>query len=218
MMRRFLSALTLLGLLFPAVCKADPVDYSYSFSFSPNPPTLPGGTGSVTFSLFGGGAISTTTGTVTPLQAASLLTTSSATDVPDVFNSPYTLTVTVQDTVSGQAVDFGFDGLLGGTLTTTESTLTASFTGPLSVSHELGGFLYTVSVEPEIANLPTPGSLADVLLNANVLANVIQTNNPDPPDTDPPGSANAPEPGTLLLGVVAGAGVMLARRRRPVAK
>jgi hypothetical protein len=217
MMRQFLSALALVGLLSPAVCRADPVDYSYSFGISPNP-TLAGGTGSVTFSLFGGSSISTTTGTVTPLQAASLFTTSSATDVPDQFNAPYSLTVTVHDTASNQSFDFAFAGMLGGTLTTTESTVTATFTGPLSVSHDLGGFQYTVSVEPEVANLPVPGSLADVLLNANVVANLIQTSNPGGGPSDPPGTADAPEPGTLVLGLVAGAGMMLARRRRPAAK
>ncbi|MGL4551360.1 MAG: PEP-CTERM sorting domain-containing protein [Gemmataceae bacterium] len=215
MKRLFLSALATIGLLFPAVCRAEPVPFNYSFSISPSQ-TIAGGTGSVTFSLFGGGALAPEAGETAPLLAASLFTTSSAlADTPDVFSAPYALTVTVQDTGSMESHDFTFSGMLGGTLTATESHVTATFDGPLSAEYTLGGYLYTVSVEPETANLPPPGSLADVLLNANVMATAVQ------PDGgggtgggEDPTVTETPEPATLVLGLLAGPALLLARRRR----
>lgn len=211
MIRRIMSALALFGLLIPAVARAETVDFSYSFSISPTQ-TFASGTGSVTFSLFGGGAITANVGDTTALQAASIFTTSSATDTPDVFSSPYVITMSIKDNTSGQSRDFSFDGMLDGSLTATGSKVSAIFTGPLTVTQTLGSYLYSVSVEPETANLPMPGSLADALLNANVKIMGIPVVVVDPPG---PGTtvSETPEPTGLVLGLLGGPILYLARRR-----
>ena len=81
----------------------------------------------------------------------------------------------------------------------TINTLTATFDTPLSQSLTLGSHQYSVAVD-SFANLPKPGSTANVFLSAGV--NVTNGNGPPPPPPPPP-TANTPEPSSLVLGGVA---------------
>lgn len=207
MLRLCLVCIALMLAIPSAACRADPVEFSYSFNVTPAA-TISSGTGSVTFSLFSGDSLAVNPGDLVPIQAASLFTTSSASDPADTFHSIYTLSVNVRDALSQQDHDFQFSGLISGTLSHNASQLSARFDGPLSVSHALGNYMYTVSVEPEEALLMPPGSLADVLINANVTVKEIQTQTGGGSNT-----LDTPEPGTMLLGLLGGPVMYWFRRR-----
>ncbi|MFQ3651776.1 MAG: hypothetical protein SNJ75_15740, partial [Gemmataceae bacterium] len=71
--------------------------------------------------------------------------------------------VGVTDTQSGLSHHFTFQGMIEGTLTQTQSTLTATFTGPLIQSEAVGENLYTVSIDPNPIAIPAPQPLIELL-------------------------------------------------------
>jgi hypothetical protein len=227
MKRAFFTALALLG-CFGTITKADTIDFGYSFSVSPV--SIPGGTGTVVFSPFLGGSASAPSGVSTFAPAVSITTGSSAqgtTGSPaDLFNGLYTLTVGVTDTASGFSHDFVFNGTVEGSLTVSESTLQATFFGETTSTMQIGNNEYTVSVDPLQVSLPTPGSLADALIAAEIMVTSLLTTTDDTdddpgmgypinvgdPSTTPPVN-DVPEPTTLVLGLLAGPAAYLLRRR-----
>jgi hypothetical protein len=82
--------------------------------------------------------------------------------------------------------------------------LVSTFSTPHSQSATLGGFLYTVMIDPVLASLPVPGSQTPALLNARVMVQSVGGDDENP-------IHETPEPGTLLLGAAALGGMMVRR-------
>jgi hypothetical protein len=122
---------------------------------------------------------------------------------------PFTLTMHVGDSLGNTSSNLTFTGTLSGTVTrepsadntiiNSTSALTATFTRPTQ-SVALDGLIYTFSLSSKLSRYPnTPGM---------IMADVTVT----PPITQ------APEPGTLLLGLFGGSALGLRcwwRKRRP---
>ncbi len=208
------SATVLAALLFLGAdqARADLIDFSYSWT--PQPAVISSGTGIVTVSAAADGSAQATLGspTATSIPGATLTTSSSAgiDNTPaDSFNTTYGLKLHLTDTASGQSGDLTFTAALQGTLTSTNSTLTSTFQGPLTQTLTLNGHIYSVTIDPSQTNVPPPGDSQPAQVNALVTV----TN----PSTAPP-PANAPEPASLFLGATAvlgmAAGRILRRRAR----
>lgn len=185
---------------------AEMVDYSYQWSTSSggivvgtNATTGNGlSTGSVAFALFADGTASAESGGgPSVIPAASVSTTGSASDAaPDVFASPFDLTLRLTDAASGEFGDLTFTGTVNGSLTATASSLTADLDGPLTRALTLGAFVYEVTIDPASVSVPAPVS-PPALLGAFVRVSELR---PDVPVTQ------TPEPAGLLL---AGVGLSL---------
>jgi hypothetical protein len=199
-----LLALALLG---GGQARAEFVDYSYHWSIAPSS-VIPSGTGSALFALAGDGTASSEVGSATPTKVpgATVTTTSSATTTPDTFSTTYGLTLQLTDSASGQSGNLTFSGTLSGTLTATSSALVASFSSPLTQQLDLGGHLYSVTIDPSLLNLPAPMAGTPAAINA--LVSVSNGTNPPPP---PP--TQTPEPSGLVLGATALLAGLYARRR-----
>src|SRR5262245_7248939 len=96
-------------LLFPALAVAGPprqesIDFGYSWTVLPGP-VLAGGTGSVALTAVPNGTSSAELGSPTPafIPGVELSSTSSAVDKPDSFSSPFTMKLTLTDTLSGES-------------------------------------------------------------------------------------------------------------------
>jgi hypothetical protein len=196
-----IAALSLLG---ASQARADRVDFSYRWGISPGA-VLTGGKGRVSLALAHPGTGTATLGAadsaVTP--AATVTTSSSATALnPDHFSTTYSLTVHLTDTASGASGDLTYSGATTGTLTATTSSLTNVFATPLTQQLTLGKYVYSLTIDPSPADLPSPGAQATTLLDALV--------------TVTPGSQThgTPEPSSLLLAAVAASLLGLADRRR----
>jgi hypothetical protein len=211
------------------------------------PLVVPGGTGTVSITPYSGGTASVPYGGSHFAPAFSVTSASSAVGTEgspaDQFSSAFSVTVGVTDTASGMTHDFIFNGMLEGTLTLTESTLTATFTGELSSSANLGTNQFTVTVDPGKISIPAPqppvellslastnclpvvdvdltGGALEALLSVQIAASpLMQTIGG--PDVDDPGNPvpisvpvnEVPEPSTILLGLLAGPAAWLLRRR-----
>src|SRR4051812_25426359 len=95
---RLLPLLTVLVLLGAGQVKADSIGFSYQWTVLPNS-VFPGGTGSVTLASAPDGNSAADLGSSTPtfIPGATVTTTSSATDVPDTFSTPFSMLVHLKD-------------------------------------------------------------------------------------------------------------------------
>lgn len=216
-----LLVLAFLGLgvvLTPA--RAESIGFSYSWTVLPSPvftgtnPDSGNGlsTGSIVVAVVPSGTATAELNALMPafIPAATLSTSSSATGTPDSFSTPFQVQLQLTDEASGQMSTMNFAGTLAGELTATSSTLISTFSTPHSQGATLGGYLYTVMIDPVLASLPVPGSQTPALLNARVMVTSLG-------DTDPETESpihETPEPGTLLLGAAAVGGLMLRRALR----
>lgn len=189
--RLLLLAACGLGLV-PTV-QAEQIAFTYAWSVQPSP-VFASGTGSVTVIAAPNGPATydTTSALPTYIPAAELTTTSSATSPPDTFNTPFNLKLTLTDTASSLSDELTFSGTLAGTLTMDSSTLTSTFSSPLTKTLILGDFTYSVTIGPTLVNIPGPGSSTPALIDARV---TVERNDTPVQET--------PEPGSLLLGATA---------------
>jgi hypothetical protein len=192
-------------LLFGAgLAHADFTNWEYSWSISPGPVIKPdpSATGSVLFALDAGGPGADV------IRAANVTTNSSADmNTPDVFgNVGYTLTLNLKDNSDGSAGSLDFNAKINGNLTSTGSTLTNTFTAPLTQELALTNHTFSVTIDPTTATLPGPGLAVSTLLDAFV---TVSDPNPGNPGGNPGGNsgnggggpvASMPEPASLFLG------------------
>lgn len=203
---RLLPLLTAVVLFGAGQVKAEMVGFSYQWTVLPTS-VFPGGTGSVTLAATPDGTASAELGSSTPtfIPGATVTTTSSATDVVDVFDTPFSMSVKLTDTASGLFGDLSFSGTISGTLSATSSTLTATFDDPFTKTLTLGDKVYTVTIDPSLVSLPAPGATSPASIDARV---TVANGGVDPAPT--------PEPSSLILGATAVLGFAARRllRRR----
>jgi hypothetical protein len=146
--------------------QAQSANFTYSWSVGPgpvitgtNPDTGNGkSTGSVVMPLYppGGGSVQVG-GPAGTIPVGVLLTSSAAGNRhPDAYNSPFTLSVHLQDRASGAFGTLTFAGTLSGTLSWDHSTLAISFANTRQTI-TLGGRVYTVTLPQEPLHLPISG-------------------------------------------------------------
>lgn len=180
---RMLMLLTALAALGESRACADMINFSYKWSAEPSA-VIPGGTGSVTLAVKPEAMSSAELGSKTAvgIHGADVTTTSSATDIPDSFNTAFAMKLHLTDSKSGKSGNLTFAGTLDGMLTATTSSLKAEFSQPRTQTIILGNYAYTVTIDPSLVALPSPGSQAPAVINAMVTV------------------ASVPEPTSLLLG------------------
>lgn len=181
---------------------AEFVNFSYSWSSSgivlgTNATTGGPGlsTGSVTFALYpddsSGAELN---GAASPIPGALVSTSSSAlVESPDSYNSPFSLTLNLKDTLSGDTSPLTFSGSISGTISAFSSALQLAFDHPLTQQVTLGGHLYSVKIDPSSIAIPAPGTA--VLLSADISVSGLRL---DDPVLETPVS-QVPEPSTLVL-------------------
>jgi hypothetical protein len=136
------------------------------------------------------------------MVATNLLTHSTATDArKDVFTgSPYTLTLSLTDVLSGATGTLQFSGKIDGWVTAKSSHLRNTFVGAETKELVLGGHLYTVTIGPYTApSVPDARSAGSIGAQVTVTGDGIVQ--------------QVPEPATLVLSGV-GLAVLLAAGRR----
>jgi hypothetical protein len=199
-MKRYLLVCRLLlvaaGLVCAGTARADVIAFSYDWSISPGAVIAGTGeaTGSVAFALAADGSSSATLGggsVSVPGATISSTSTAGGTVPPDHYSSPFSLTLRLTDTASGNFKDLTFSGNLAGDMTATSSTVKATFAS-LTQSASLGGHAYSATIDPGVVNIqdPTSKDLAKITALVSVSDPVV-----DPP----PPTHNTPEPSTLLL-------------------
>jgi hypothetical protein len=194
---RLLATVVALLVVTASHARADFLDWGFHWSISASHGIIPSGTGSVAVAVAPDG----TGGSIIP--AANVTTTSAATSAsPDVYKAPYTLTLTLTDNPSHTSGSLTFAGLISGNLTATSSTLTNTFqnsaANPLTQSVTLGGHVYSVTIDPTIANLPIPGSASPALLDA--IVKVTNAGTGGGTGSGGGGGHGTPEPTSLVLG------------------
>src|SRR4051812_14424509 len=107
---RLLPLLTAVVLLGAGQARAEMIGFSYQWTAQPT--IIPGGTGSVALAAVDPGTASAELGSSTPtfIPGATVTTTSSATDVPDSFSTPFSMKVHLTDTASSESGDLTFTG------------------------------------------------------------------------------------------------------------
>jgi hypothetical protein len=117
-------------------------------------------TGSVALSLYRDTSLTGTVGGAAVTEHVGVLTTTSSasTTKPDVFHTPFTLTLTVRDAATGKTGLFTFHGTINGTLSWQTSHLTVTFQSPLTQKLTVGSHVYTVTLKPPAGYLPAPGA------------------------------------------------------------
>jgi hypothetical protein len=192
-------------LLLGGTARAEMVGFSYQWTVLPTS-VFPGGTGSVTLASAPDGTAQAELNKNAPtfIPGATVTTTSSATEPPDTFDTPFSMKLHLTDTASGLFGDLDFSGTIAGTLTATASSLTATFDEPFIKTLKLGTHVYKVQIDPALVSLPAPGASSPASIDARVtVAGRID---------EPPPTINTPEPSSLLL---AGLGLpLLAAARR----
>jgi hypothetical protein len=206
---RLLPLLTAVVLLGAGQVRAEMIGFSYSWTAQPS--VIPGGTGSVALAAAVPGTSSAELGSSTPtfIPGATLTTTSSATTTPDSFSSPFNLKVHLTDTASNLSGDLTYSGTLAGKLTSTTSQLNATFSSPFTQMLTLGTHVYTVTIDPSLVNLPTPGATSPASIDAKV---TVASAGPVGPPTH-----QTPEPASLVLGATAVLGLFARRAWRRLA-
>lgn len=187
------SSTTLGGMLLalfavaPSVTRADLIPWTYNWSRSPSEVYADApGTGHIALT---DEARHTAVGN-SDIVATNMKTYSTATSTaPDLFtNKPYTLSLYLQDSVSGAGQMLTFTGLLNGRLTAFSANITSTPTGITSRTVTLGDNVYTVSVQ-SYTPPGVPGAINVGSISAHVSVSHLVI-------------ASVPEPGSLaLLGV-----------------
>jgi hypothetical protein len=185
------AALGLLLVGAPAA-RADWIAWTYSWSNSPQTILAdnPAGGGSIiltnepTLSAVGN----------TDIVATNIHTYSTASQsAPDTFtNKPYTLTLTLTDSASGQSGSATFTGAFNGTLTANSSNITNTFTSPTTVVMDLGTNEYSVTLTAYTPPGPT-GSINAGAIGAHATVTVEPIHIVE----------QTPEPSTILLAILA---------------
>ena len=131
------------------------------------------------------------------LQAHSTATAAS----PDTFtNKAYTLGLYLLDQDSHQSGTVSFTGEFNGTLTANSSNIANTFTGQTTRTLALGDHLYTVTIGPYTAPGPTGAvNSGSIAARAEVTISTI---------------FHLPEPSSLVLAVLGGAGGFVITRSR----
>jgi hypothetical protein len=214
----------LLGLLCSAAeGRAGMINWTADWTQSTNVVGANGGamSGGVTFASPPTGTIQTGNATIT---AEILSTFTSATSGnPDLFNAaPYTLKVNLTDLASNQSSLLTFTGSLTGSQSTTSATFTNTFNSPTTLSTQIGGNDYTVSLFSFMAPGPatTPGGspvLGNIMAQVNVQA--ASTGGGGSTGTGGGGGTgtplSTPEPASLVLAGLGTSLFGLLRWRRP---
>lgn len=196
-----LSALfgTVLLLLLAAVpVRADYLNWTYTAN--PNVPGISVGSASPS-----GGASVTLTNFNDPQPGAASIpvvayVTSTSNTTPIGFNSSaFNLALTFSDNTTHDSGTLNFSGSLTGSLSSTTSSVIASFAPVTSNSLTLDGHTYTVTIPSVTLAAPTSPQ-KDIMANVSV-ANASSggggVTTPPPP---PPQVSSTPEPAGLLLG------------------
>jgi hypothetical protein len=190
----FLLLTTLAFFVSPLVSRADFVSWTYNFGRSPVAvPSDNGGTGGLSLTDESTHHADGTSDIVaTNIRAFSSATRSN----PDRFtNSPYTLSLFLQDDASKQSTTLTFKGVFNGTISATSANVTTTFTAPLSETVKLGDHTYTIN----LGNYSPPGP-PDASNAGSISAHVgVDEFTPPPPNGGGGPPASAPEPSTLLL-------------------
>ncbi len=224
---RLLIMLTALVVLGDGRARADMISFSYQWT------TLPqtvlqgeaGSTGTVAISAAQAGTGSATLGDSggTFIPAATVLTSSSASNPADSFATNFSMKLNLTDTTDPAHHLSGvlnFTGTLSGNLTATTSGLSGTFNTPTQML-TLGTHVYTVAIDALFKPQP-PGSSALVKIYADVsVANASSstgTGGTGSGGVEPSGGngspSSTPEPSSLLLGATALAGFALRRLAR----
>ncbi len=185
-----LTALLVLG---AGQARAEMIDFTYHWSVVPSAIITgnPGNTGSVNVAAWPDpstpvqAVLNSSTFTFIPAANVTTSSTAGGTIPPDVYDTTFSMKLTLTDSKSNQSGDLTFAANLQGTLTQTTSNLQVSFQDPLTKSISLGGNLYTVTINPAMFDAPAPTNTAPKQIFANVTV------------------ANAPEPSGLVLGATA---------------
>ena len=177
--------------------RADHIEWSYSWSRSPDQVFADGSTTSYVALT---SEAEVPAGGNTDVVAANLSVFSDAPDsAPAKFtDKPYSLTLTITDGDSNAAGSLAFTGLFNGQVTSNSSNVSISFTGQITQSLTLGQHLYTVTMDAYAPPGP-PGSSNVGSIGAHAIVEV-QT---------------LPEPSSIFLAALAlPAGVFWRRRRK----
>jgi hypothetical protein len=171
---RFAAALVLC-LLTGARARADFINWDYSWNPSSSAvladnPTM----GRITISSASGEAIGNSF-----IVATNIRTVSSADPAnPATFtNAAYGLSLTILDDASGQTGTINYSGAFNGTLSSKSALISNTFTGPQTLSVQIGNHLYTVQIGPFGPPGPPTATNAGTI---SALANVSVKDVPEP--------------------------------------
>jgi MYXO-CTERM domain-containing protein len=181
-----------------ASARAEFIDFSYEWTAEPS--EIVSGSGKVTISTAPGSASHEVGGLATNIHGADVSTTSTTPEPGDLFDTTFNMKLKITDTASGQSGFLTFAGSLMGKLTSTSSQLNSEFTTNVTQQLKLGNHKYTVTIDPTLVALPSPGSDTAAVIDARV--SVVN---------------ETPEPSSLMLGALALAGLGLragVRRRK----
>jgi hypothetical protein len=180
-------------LLAGGVCRADFMNWSYSWELSKGP-TFTSGNSLVSFAL----NADTSPGAST--IALGNLSSNSTSTATDSFNVPYDMLLTITDKTANTSGTLDFHGSITGNVGPTSSTLKNVFSDP-SQSLTLSGHVYTVTL-PGTTSIPAPNSSP-----LSLTGQVVVSLGPIPP------VQKTPEPSALLLATLA-LPLLAARARR----
>ena len=187
---RLVAAALALLLLGGTRASAELINWSYTWTASPDLLHANPGSGTVRFLTFGGSPASNP-GDTSSLPVYVYYSSTAPAGSPDQFNKQaYTLTLGVTDADSSLEHDFTLTGYFQGTLTSAKSGLGNTYTGPTTQSFTLGTHVYSVAFQPYAAPLyPAPPGAPGPIPGV-ILASVTVTDSP----------AKVPEPSGLVLG------------------
>jgi hypothetical protein len=174
-LRLCLAAFVLLILGTPV--RAETIRWNYSWSVSPLIiPSTGMGTGGVIFILTRAGSKSGPANGTTRMIATEVGTFASPDvmchDPERIVNARYRLKLTLTDTASRARGTLTFTGILNGTLTATDATLTNRFVAPTTESIHLGHHWYWVTLGP--FSSPSGGTPGKIMVS------VLAKDNPEP--------------------------------------